>query len=159
MLWNHIHVCNWSDHLNVEFFLIVCKSGFEDHKIVTVQIGLEVDPFSEGRHFSSSEIDSALDFPCIIREFEHVRVALTTAIFESGNNWDSVKFLTIKHIIVLEIMIDLVNGQGNDGFVVDRFVLFFAWVHIGWVHIDFWMFPALWIYIIDWRTSWNLFKK
>lgn len=154
VLWNHVHVCDWPYHLNVKFFLIVCKSGFQDNKIVTVQIGFKVDSFGKGRHFSSSEVDSAEDFSSTITEFEHIGVALTMAIFKSGDNWDGVEFLAVKGSVVLEIMVDLVNGQGNDGFVVHRFVLFF-----GWVHIYFWMFPALWIYIINWRTTWNSLKK
>lgn len=143
MLRNHIVVCDWSDHLNVKFFFVVCKSRLQYHKIITVKFAFEIDSFCEAGHSSSSEVDSALDFTGAITKFEHARVAFLFWIFKPGDNRNCVEFLAVESSVILEIVVDLMDRQGNYGFMVYRLVLFF-----GRIHIDFWIFPALWIYII-----------
>ena len=86
MLCDKVVIANWPDHLNVELLLSISESWLEDNKVVAVEIGFKVDSFSECGHFSSSEIDSALNFSGTIAEFEHVGVVFSVAILKSGHN-------------------------------------------------------------------------
>lgn len=154
MFRNHVHVGDWSDHLDVKLLFSVCESGFKNDKIVAVEVGFEVESFGEWGHFSPCEIDPALDFTGAVAEFEHVGVVLAVDFLESGDDGDGVEFLSVESGVVLEVVVDLVDGEGDDGLVVDRLVFLF-----GWVHEELKSFP-LFDYIIKHplsfkQTNWN----
>lgn len=126
MFGNDVHVGDRSDHLDVELLFSIGKPGFEDYKIVIVEVGFEVESFSEGGHFSSREVDSALDFTSAVAKFEHVGVVLSVDFFESGYDGDGVEFLSVESGIVFKIVVDLMDSEGNDGLVVDGLVFLFS---------------------------------
>ena len=115
--------------MNIKLFLTISKSGFKNYEIVTVEVGFEVKSLCERGHFASSEVDSALNFTGAIAEFEHIGVVLSVDFFESGYDRDGVEFLVVESGIVFEIVIDLVDGEGNNGLVVDWLVFLFCRVH------------------------------
>lgn len=117
-------IFNESNHLNVELFLSIGESGFEDYKEVAVEIGFEVDSLCKSWHFPSCQVDSSLDFARAITQLEHARVVLSLTFLQSGHNRYRVELLSIKGRVVFQLVIDLVDGQGDDCFVVHRLVLF-----------------------------------
>lgn len=92
--------------------------------------GFKIDALGEGWHFSTCQVDSAFDFTCAVTEFEHVGVILTIAVFESGDDGDGVELLSIEKGIIGELVIDLMDGERNDGFMIDWLVLFLARIHL-----------------------------
>ncbi len=77
---------DWSNHLNVELFLIICESWFEHGKIITIEVGLEMDALSECWHLATCEVYSSLNFARTVTEVEHTGVVLSLAILQSGND-------------------------------------------------------------------------
>jgi hypothetical protein len=43
-----------------------------------------------------------------------------------GDDRYGIELLSIKGGIIFELVIDLVDGEGNDSFMINRFVLFFG---------------------------------
>lgn len=126
MFGNLVVIGDWTNHLDVEFLLIISESGFKNDEVVAVEIGFKVHSFGKGGHFSTCEVDSSLYFSGAIAELEHVGVVFPVAVFKSGYNGDGVELLVIESGVVFEFVVDLVDSEGNDGFVVDWFVLFFG---------------------------------
>lgn len=129
MFRNHVVIGDRSDHLNVEFLLSISESWFEYDKIIRVEICLEIESLCKRRHFSSSEIDSSLYFTSTIAKFEHIGVILSMTALKSGNNRYGIKLLSIKGGIIFKLVIDLMDSEWNDSFMIDRFVLFFGRIH------------------------------
>ena len=63
---------------------------------------------------------------CSIAEEEHVGVVFPPEAFESANDGDGVKWLSVEDGVLGEVMVDLIESEGDDSFVVDGFVVFFA---------------------------------
>lgn len=130
MLRNYVVVAHRFYHLDVELLLSVCKSWLEHDKIVIIQTRFEVNSVSEGRHFASCQVDPSLDFPSPVAELEHVGVVFPVVGLESGDDGDGVEILSVEVGVVFQVCVDLVDGEGDDGFVVDRFVFFLRRVHL-----------------------------
>ena len=72
MLGNSVKVGNWLYHLNVELFLSIRESGFENDKVVTIESSLKVDALRERRHLASGQVNTTLDLARAIAELENV---------------------------------------------------------------------------------------
>ena len=81
MFGDNVVVCDWFDHLDVEFLFSVCESWLEDYEEIGSVFIFEGDSLCEGRHFARSQVDPGLDLTSPVTEGEHIGVVLPPKVF------------------------------------------------------------------------------
>lgn len=123
MLGDHIVILHLLDHLDVELLLPLRELRLQHHEEVIPVLVLIGCPLGEGRHAAGGEIDPALQLPRAIVEQEHVGVVLSSEILQPAHDGEGVEGLSVEGGVLLEVVVDLVEGERDDGLVVDRLVV------------------------------------
>lgn len=126
MLCYGVVVVDLLDHLDVKLFLPLRKLGLKDHEEIVSILILEGDPLCEGRHLARGQVDPAFDLSGPVGEEEHVGVVFSPEVFEPAHDADGVEALAIEGGVLLELVGDLVEREGDDSLVADWFVVFFG---------------------------------
>ena len=126
MLSYHIVVCHLTNHLDVVLLLPLRKLRLQNHKKVSTILILVHCSLSKGRHLAGCEVYPTLDIASSVIKEEHVSVVLSSEVFESSNDGDGIEALSFEGGIVSNLLVELMEGEWDDGSVVDGFVLFFS---------------------------------
>lgn len=126
MLGNHVVVGDFADHLDVVLLLALRELGLQHHEEVVPVLVLVHRALCKGRHLTRSQVDPALDVAGPVVEQKHIGVVLASEVFEPADDGDSVEALSLEGGVVSEVAVELVDGEGDDGSVVDGLVLLFA---------------------------------
>ena len=112
--------------MDVVFLLPFRKFGFQYHEEVISVFVLERYSLGEGWHFSWCQVYSSLYISCAVVEEEHVGVVLSSEVFESSYDGDSVEALSFEDGVVGEFLVELVKCEWYDGSIIDGFIFFFG---------------------------------
>jgi hypothetical protein len=113
-------------HLDVELLLAFRKFGLEDHEEVVTVLVLEGYALCEGRHLARGQVDPAFQLARTVAEEEHVGVVLSPEVFEASHDGNGVEALPVEDGVLDQLLVDLGEGEGDDGLVVDGLVFLFG---------------------------------
>ena len=72
VLCDGVIVCDFLDHMDVVFLVVVPELGFEHHEEIVALLSLQGDALSIGGHLAVLDVDLPLDVACAIVEEQHV---------------------------------------------------------------------------------------
>ena len=113
-------------HLDVELPLALRELGLEHHEEILPTFLLESYLLREGRHLARSEVYPPFQLPRAVAEEEHVGVVLPPETLESAHDREGIEGLPVEDGVLGELVVDLEEGKGDYGLVVDGFVVFLA---------------------------------
>ena len=133
MLRDHVVVCHLTNHLDVVLLLAFWIFWLQHHKKVLSRFILVCCALCEGWHLARCQVDSALNVACAVVEEEHVGVVFSPEVFEPAHDGYGVEALSLEDGVIDELAVELVEGERNDGPVIDGLVLLFARIccHVG----------------------------
>ena len=123
---HHVVIVHWLYHLNIELSLPLRKLWLEHNKKVLSTLLFESYLLSKSWHFSRCQVDSSFKLSSSIAEQEHVGIVFPPETLESPNDRNGIKGLPVEDRVLGKLVINLIESERDDSFIVDGFVVFFA---------------------------------